>query len=554
MVDISRGSTITFSAIAPASNHCANVVSWSGHQGHPWDVHNYLEPVAITSKHGLVVVSSRAMDRLTTCQGASRCGTVATFPAYVPGPRGTVLQRGWDTCYPSPSPLPPLCTVGMPCIAAGQGAAITHAGRTFMLLGSSATTSKGRAKHHGERTCPHFFDGRMAGRPQYATWGLNSSSRRMGKWILSKDVLPMDCLTEEFRPQWRIRRNDVAFNLSPVVACATDNALPLVNEEVGWDGEEMGREEEKVVPTLEDCYKATEFEETVATKELVWGRRVTMTMTGLVGIITAMAAAPSLTASAAAAGTEASSAGFSASDTPASFTADKTTAVMPRAMAITAEEETHAKDALQGSRSQSPPSPLPSSSSSSSSRETLPNSLQEDREDIGLPRSVRNIPGVDSTITSRVFMDFGLCPTATRSGRTLGNRSIVCDQPDELPLGRVVIGLYGKQAPQSVANFVAMCNGSAGSTYAGTLIHRIVPGQFIQGGKLGAADKGEVMPPSKLSRNQELVSPSAFKLRHTRPGTVSLCLSVNDDTDAQRKRMDYQSVEFLITTGAYGIT
>eukprot|EP00244_Chara_vulgaris_P007076 TRINITY_DN2655_c0_g2_i1.p1 TRINITY_DN2655_c0_g2~~TRINITY_DN2655_c0_g2_i1.p1 ORF type:complete len:333 (+),score=34.62 TRINITY_DN2655_c0_g2_i1:81-1001(+) len=217
-------------------------------------------------------------------------------------------------------------------------------------------------------------------------------------------------------------------------------------------------------------------------------------------------------------------------------------AATPRAVAITAEEEKHVESALQVSPSQSP-------SSSPSSRETGASSLQEDGEDIGPPRSVRNVPGVDSTITSRVFMDFGLCPTATRPGRTLGNRSIVCDQADELPLGRVVIGLYGKQAPQSVAQFVAMCNGSAGSTYAGTLIHRIVPGQYIQGGRQGAADKGEVTPPSKLSRNQESVSSSAFKLRHTRPGTVSLCLSVNDDTDAQRKRMGYQSVEFLITTG-----
>lgn len=94
-----------------------------------------------------------------------------------------------------------------------------------------------------------------------------------------------------------------------------------------------------------------------------------------------------------------------------------------------------------------------------------------------------------------------------------------------------------------------MCTGEAGSSYEGTIFNRVLQGQFIQAGRQGSKDRGETSPPTKLDRNEEVVRGNSFKLGHQRPGTVSLCLSENDDEEALKLNSDYRNVEFLITTG-----
>lgn len=94
-----------------------------------------------------------------------------------------------------------------------------------------------------------------------------------------------------------------------------------------------------------------------------------------------------------------------------------------------------------------------------------------------------------------------------------------------------------------------MCTGAAGSSYEGTIFNRVLQGQYIQAGRQGPRDKGETSPPTMLDRNEEVVRGNSFKLRHQRPGTVSLCLSENDDEEAVKLNPDYRNVEFMITTG-----
>lgn len=155
---------------------------------------------------------------------------------------------------------------------------------------------------------------------------------------------------------------------------------------------------------------------------------------------------------------------------------------------------------------------------------------------------------VDATITDKVYLDLTICPSASRSDRTLGNTSQLCT--DGVPLGRIVIGLYGRLVPQTVKNFKAMITGAAGPSYAGTIFHRVLPGQFIQGGRQGSKEKGEVSGPLfKLDSNQETVSSKSYKLTHGRPGTVSLALGQNDDDEDLKLDVDYRNVQFLITTG-----
>jgi peptidyl-prolyl cis-trans isomerase B (cyclophilin B) len=152
---------------------------------------------------------------------------------------------------------------------------------------------------------------------------------------------------------------------------------------------------------------------------------------------------------------------------------------------------------------------------------------------------------IDTTITDRVYMDFSVCPSYFRSDRTLGTELSSC--PDSEPLGRVVFGLYGRLLPATTANFKATCTSAA---YHGTLVHKLLQGQFFAAGRQGSRrEKGGVQPPSDLVRNSETVDPKAFELCHARPGTLSLCLGQNDDDDDIKLNPDYHNVEFLVTTG-----
>ncbi|XP_074274027.1 peptidyl-prolyl cis-trans isomerase CYP28, chloroplastic [Silene latifolia] len=151
---------------------------------------------------------------------------------------------------------------------------------------------------------------------------------------------------------------------------------------------------------------------------------------------------------------------------------------------------------------------------------------------------------LDTTITDRVFLDLSICPTYFRAQAQSQDVPLCSDSE---PLGRVVLGLYGKLVPTTVSIFKAMCIGS--SSYKNTFIHKVLPGQFLVGGRQGRREKGEVVPPLGLPQNKETVDSRAFMLDHSRPGVVSLCLSENDDDDDIKLDPDYHNVEFLITTG-----
>ncbi|KAK9789370.1 hypothetical protein WJX73_006920 [Symbiochloris irregularis] len=151
---------------------------------------------------------------------------------------------------------------------------------------------------------------------------------------------------------------------------------------------------------------------------------------------------------------------------------------------------------------------------------------------------------VDTQITDKVFLDVGMCSTMFRVDRKMGDKSILCNEPD--PTGRIVIGLYGKAVPNTVKNFLSLVQAQS---LAGTTFHKVVPGSYIQGGRQGSLRMGEVQPPYDLPTNPETLSSESFRLEHTRPGTVSLSLSENDDEPLIKQRPQYRNTEFLITTG-----
>ncbi|CAF2227313.1 hypothetical protein HID58_029079 [Brassica napus] len=157
------------------------------------------------------------------------------------------------------------------------------------------------------------------------------------------------------------------------------------------------------------------------------------------------------------------------------------------------------------------------------------------------------IPSPDVTITDRVFLDFSLCPTYFRSDPS-ATLSSTTPCPDSTPLGRVVLGLYGRHVPLTVSTFKLMCTSSS-TSYKNTPIHKIFPGQFFLAGRQGLRRDTAEDGPLSLPRNTDVVNSKSFLLPHARPGLVSLCLSENDDDDETRLDPEYRNVEFLITTG-----